>query len=281
MKTLNLNIAPRDLKVKDTRHLLGLIFGQWLSLSRSTIQAVIDIIPSPSVAQGTRLPKLLYPDLSVERITPKTKTEHDIYTCNTDTSACVVAYVSKMFAVKTKDLPENKQRLPKGERSRRSEKVDETAGTEKGREAPSPSEEENDADTINTEEGEGTTLLGFARLYSGVLQKSSSLYCVLPKYNSAFEPTDPRNSKHVVKVKVEGLYVMMGRDLEPVDTLEAGNVFAIKGLEGTVWRNATLCATNANMGPSDEPSDHKEVLINLGGVTRQVRPAHLRFPPLC
>lgn len=35
---------------------------------------------------------------------------------------------------------------------------------------------------------------------------------------------------------------MMGRELQPVANVRAGNTFAIRGLEGKVWRNATLCS---------------------------------------
>lgn len=276
VSTLNLNIAPRDLKTKDTRHLLALIFGQWLSLSKSTIQAVIDVIPPPSLAQSTRIPKMLYPDLSAEKIEPKNRLERNLYNCDSSPKACVIAYVSKMFAVLRKDLPENKRRpltaQEMRERGRDLRQAREIAGIETQSAVPKQPESDsgvNGNGSLEEEERE-TALLGFARLYSGVLRKSSVLYCILPKYNDALGPTHPRNANHIVKAKMEELYVMMGRDLEPVDVVRAGNVFAVKGLEGKVWRNATLCATSADAGTSDDPNLDRDALINLGGVTRQV-----------
>ena len=113
-------------------------------------------------------------------------------------------------------------------------------------------------------------LLGFARLYSGVIKKGSSVYCVLPKYNKALGPSHPRNANHTVIAKVESLYEMMGRDLEPVEQVKAGNVFALRGLEGKVWRHATLCAPDAGSNLAEDSEDDKEYLINLGGILRQV-----------
>ena len=109
VKTLNLKILPRDLKSKDGRSLLSLIFTQWLSLSTCVIQAVIDVVPSPSIAQRTRIPKMLYPDLYETTVEPKSKVEKHLFECAKDEGAGVVALVSKMFAVPDSELPRNKK----------------------------------------------------------------------------------------------------------------------------------------------------------------------------
>jgi len=58
-------------------------------------------------------------------------------------------------------------------------------------------------------ESASETLLGFARLYSGVIRVGSTVACVFPKYNNEFEPTHPRNKSHVVNATVDALYTMM------------------------------------------------------------------------
>ena len=276
VSTLNLKIPPRDLKSKDTRHLLSLIFGQWLSLSTCTIQAVIDVVPAPSAAQAIRMPKMIYPDLHQPTTEPQNKLEKDLFSCDPSPSASIVAYVSKMFAVSEKDLPENKRKpltaaemRSRGRELRQNkENGDQTSGDgeltadiQQTAQAPNASD---------VSDGERNVLLGFARLYSGLLRRGSSIYCVLPKYNEALGPSHPRNVNHIVKAKVEALYTMMGRDLEPVDTVRAGNVFALRGLEGKVWRHATLCAPNAEGSLAEDMSKDKDCLINLGGIIRQV-----------
>ncbi len=64
----------------------------------------------------------------------------------------------------------------------------------------------------------------------------------------------------------------MGRELVAVDSVHAGNVFAIRGLQGKVWRNATLCAPSAQGLLAD--GDLAQLVgsaINLGGIHKLVR----------
>ncbi|EJC97981.1 P-loop containing nucleoside triphosphate hydrolase protein [Fomitiporia mediterranea MF3/22] len=280
---LNLKIPPRDLKSKDPRYLLSLIFNQWLSLSTCTIQTVIDIIPAPSQAQTTRMPKMLYPDLHQPTVEPKNKLERDLFSCSSNPDAAIVAYVSKMFAVTAKDLPENRRKpltaeemRQRGRELRHGKDTSESAlgngDVENGQALADMQLSEQPSASPGPAGEERSVLLGFARLYSGLLRTGSSIYCVLPKYNESLGPSHPRNVNHILKAKVEALYIMMGRELEIVDAVRAGNVFALRGLEGKVWRHATLCAPNAETPPTDDFAVDRACLINLGGIVRQTSP---------
>ena len=269
---LDLKIPPRDLKSKDTRHLLSLIFNQWLSLSTCVVQAVIDIIPAPPIAQATRIPKMLYPDLYETTLQPKNKLEEDLYASKFAPEACVIAYVSKMFAVNAKDLPENKKKsLTADEMRMKAREIREAREAEPLANELSTlsivADAPNNAPDLNNKE----VLLGFARLYSGTIRVGSSVYAVLPKYNTGLGPTQSSNAKFLLTAEVEALYVMMGRELVPVQQVRAGNIFAIKGLESKVWRSATLCSPEEN-GISKDPNPvrQKDCLINLGAVNRTV-----------
>lgn len=277
--TLELKIPPRDLKSKDTRHLLSLIFTQWLSLSTCIIQTVIDVVPTPPVAQATRIPKMLYPDLYETTIEPKNKLEEDLYASRSGPKASVVGYVSKMFAVSGKHLPENKQKTMTADQMREKARDVRTArqlDTDTNVESegginytPDIKHPEEVAETTNAD---AEVLLGFARLYSGTISMGTSVYAVLPKYNVVLGPTHPINSKYLLTVKVEGLYIMMGRELVPVQRVRAGNIFAIKGLESKVWRSATLCGPEEiGIGDNPNPVQDRECLINLGSINRAVR----------
>ncbi|KAF8914910.1 P-loop containing nucleoside triphosphate hydrolase protein [Mucidula mucida] len=271
---LNLKIPPRDLKTKDTRHLLSLIFSQWLSLSTCIIQAVIDIVPAPPVAQLTRIPKMLYPDLYDTTIEPKNKLEEDLFRADSKPDAYVCAYVSKMFAVSPKDLPENKKKTLTAEEMRaRAREAREAKAQAVATEGVDAALEGVDIRTPQIQEpkpqDEPEIILGFARLYSGTVSTGDKIHCVLPKYNTALPPTHPQNVKSLKTATVEGLYVMMGRELTAVDSVRAGNIFAIKGLEGIVWRSATLCAPGG--GVKEDVVD-EACLINLGRVSRAVPP---------
>lgn len=249
VSAINLKILPRDLKTKDSRHLLLTILSQWLPITSAIVQSVIDIVPSPAVVQATRIPRMLYPDIIDETsVKPKNKLERDMFSANTGPSSSICAYVSKMFAVSERDLPRSKQA-----------QVQAQAATENGQEGTDAAGQSRN----------GQIILGFARLYSGTLKCGIRLQCVLPKYNSAVEPTHPVNRAHIVEISVDGLYTMMGKDLVEVDTVEAGSIFAISGLEGKVGRSATLCALSGEGVQADAAERSSDDIINLGGV-RQI-----------
>ncbi|EIN12824.1 P-loop containing nucleoside triphosphate hydrolase protein [Punctularia strigosozonata HHB-11173 SS5] len=279
--TLGLKIPPRDLKSKDSRHLLSMIFSQWLSLSTCIIQAIIDVVPAPSVAQRTRIPKMLHPDLREPTVQPKNKLEKDLFSCDSSPDASLVAYVSKMFAVPKKHFPENKRKALTAEEMRekaREARLARQAAPETASDSVTvePSENGGGSNTPDSMEDileEDEALLGFSRLYSGRIRVGTHIYALLPKYNDKVDPTDPVNVKHIVFTVVEGLYTMMGRELVAVDEVRAGSIFAIKGLEGKVWRNATLCAPSSVGVDLEKGFEQlKGCSVNLGRVHSTVAP---------
>lgn len=88
----------------------------------------------------------------------------------------------------------------------------------------------------DTEPEEKERLIGFARLYSGSIKVGQELYVLGPKYS----PNYP--DAHIQKITVTELYYMMGRDLQSLESVPAGNVFGIGGLEGKIFKNGTLCS---------------------------------------
>jgi ribosome assembly protein 1 len=279
VNALNLKILPRDLRSKDTRQLLSTIFTQWLSLSTCVIQATIDVVPSPPVAQAIRIPKMLHPNIFDKIIQPKNRLEQVLFTSNFAPDTAVVAYVSKMFAVAAKELPENKKRPITADdlrqRAREAKEArDKHVPVSNASDPPRAAQESSpDLDLEETSDAseESEIILGFARLYSGTIRTGFTIYCVLPKYNDSLPPNSAHNVTHVVPAKVEGLYVMMGRELIPVESVRAGNIFAIRGLAGKVFRNATLCAPQSTGVPEGaDPVQVQDCLINIGGVTRTV-----------
>jgi ribosome assembly protein 1 len=251
------------------------VFSQWLSLSTCIIQTVIDVIPAPCVAQATRIPQMLYPELRETTVKPRNKLEEDLFASKSGPTACVSAYVSKMFAISEMALPENKKKSLTAEEMRNHGR-----GATMAKEGSRPGGDGTGLVDLSSDQhqpppGEVNdqveVLLGFARLYSGTIRTGTKLFCVLPKYKATRNPDHTHNSKHLTTVTVAGLYVMMGRELVAVDCVRAGNIFAIKGLEGKVWRSATLCAPNEG-GVGDEPSapQLKDCLVNLGGVNHSV-----------
>nr|XP_019046085.1 ribosome assembly protein 1 [Kwoniella bestiolae CBS 10118]OCF25015.1 ribosome assembly protein 1 [Kwoniella bestiolae CBS 10118] len=288
---LGVRVTPRDIRSKDTRNLLNIIMQQWLPLSTATFQAVIDVIPSPSDAQAIRLPFMLHPEKAAASNTALIATnelEKGLYGCDQSENANVVAYVSKMFAVERGDLPEFKPKEMTAEEMRQRGKEErekraallasrqEIAGAnangvplpENGEDLVKPLDaislidKGTEAPLIPIDES-SEVLLGFSRIFSGVLKRNTPLIVTLPKYENDLGPTHPKNAKHVFKVIVKDLYMMMGRELVSVEEVPAGHVCAIGGLERVVPRSATLWAPNAQ-GVEDLQEDTD--LVNLAGV---------------
>ncbi|KAI5286859.1 Cytoplasmic GTPase/eEF2-like protein (ribosomal biogenesis), partial [Ascosphaera acerosa] len=98
-------------------------------------------------------------------------------------------------------------------------------------------------------------LIGYARLYSGTLSVGDEVYVLPPKWS----PEHPHGSNgsgdaEPRKVTVTALYLLMGRALEHLDSVPAGMVFGIAGLEGQILKTGTLCS-------------RVEGAVNLAGVT--------------
>lgn len=281
VKTLDLKVHPRDLKSKDTSSLIQSIFSQWLPLASCTFSALVSNTPPPFKAQRIRIPKMLHPDLNYfSKADPATPLEEDLFDAKIGPGTRRCAYVSKMFAVRRGDLPEGKRKEISAEEMRQKGReareraqavqatLQATGATINGRNLEEPNQVEKvqqvkpTTDELSEEEKAQEIVLGFARLYSGVLQVGQTISALLPKYNSGLAPDHPSNINHIKQVTLEGLYMMMGRDLVAVTEVPAGNIFAIRGLEGIVIRNATLCGLEK--GKSDKAEDY----VNLAGINK-------------
>lgn len=289
--SLGIKVRPQDLRSKDTRNLLLSIFAQWLPLASSAFRAVVDKIPSPAQAQATRIPLLLHPErgplrAGEEAAVPDSQVERDLCEGSGGGDRMRVAYVSKMFAVRTEDLPENRRRPPTAEEMRERAKAaraerdrrakEELDGVAAGLE-PTSLETRVEAKAVEAEadkasQGPEDSIIGFARLYSGTIRNGQTLYAVLPKYNAQLPPSHSSNAKHLAPVKAEQLYVIMGRELVAVEEVHAGSLFGMRGLEGVVGRNATLCAfgNGQEVKVEGDRDQDKDCLVNMAGLVNNV-----------
>jgi ribosome assembly protein 1 len=242
VKSLNLNIPPKQLESKDRRQVLSSILSQWLSLVSTTVQSVIEVLPSPRESQMGRLDQAILraSGLGLAKLEEENqKLATDLATCNAADDSYIIGYISKMFAVSQAHLPIRSFDNADG-RVQESSQADEA-------------------------------LLGFARLYSGTLRAGTKVSIVRPKYNNMLASSDPRNVDEVITVTVGSLYLMMGRELRPCHEIKAGNIFAISGLEDIVFRSATICAYNtASLLDTAANGEPHAGLLNLGGRSLQV-----------
>lgn len=224
------------------------IFASWLPLSTALLVSVIESLPSPPVAQKERLPELLEDSPGASHI--DTNVKEAMINFQTSKSDPVVAYVSKMVSVPESELPANKRRgqlSPEEARELARKKRAELARAQQAADSNGTNDltaaiEDVDLDSIVPQQDEKPVdpehLIGFARMYSGNLSVGDELYVLPPKFSPAHAHAAPEPQK----VTVTALYMMMGRNLESLNSVPAGVVFGIGGLEGHILKSGTLCS---------------------------------------
>ncbi|KAL9046483.1 MAG: hypothetical protein Q9214_000692 [Letrouitia sp. 1 TL-2023] len=266
IQSLSLAIPPHTLRSRDPRALLIAVFSAWLPLSTAVLVSVVEYLPSPPAAQSSRLPTLLDASPESEKISPTIRDA--MVNFRTSKNCPIIAYVSKMVAVRTSELPQNKR---KEGTSLTADEARELARRKRAEIAKASrltaDSETNDIakalDGTNLEEDElqeqvpedPEHLIGFARLYSGTLSVGDSVYVLPPK----FTPANPHAAPKPQQVVVTGLYLMMGRGLESLVSVPAGCVFGIAGLEGHILKSGTL-------------SSQLEGSVSLAGVSMGAQP---------
>ncbi|POS83399.1 P-loop containing nucleoside triphosphate hydrolase protein, partial [Erysiphe pulchra] len=268
-KSLNITLPAHISRSRDTRAILTTVFSSWLPLSTALLVSVIESLPSPLIAQETRLPKLIDSSPGANFVDPNMK--NAMIGSKSSKEDPVVAFISKMLSVPESELPENKIRrgiLSPEEareiaRRKRAEiaqaqtfkdesdifdPIDNLAATKKYEIEELITHEQ--VDDLDPER-----LIGFARIYSGTLTVGDYVYVIPPK----FSPENPHKSPEPKKVKVTALYLLMGRELEPLTSVPAGVLFGIGGLEGHILKSGTICS-------------QLEGSINLAGVNMGNQP---------
>lgn len=216
IKSFNLAVPARELQNKDPKIVLQAVMSRWLPLSDAILSMVLKCMPDPSAAQSIRISRLLpkreFLDKGVDSavLAEAEQVRKCVEVCDSRSEAPCIAFVSKMFAVPLKMLP---QRGPNG-------------------------------DILNNspdEVGESDEcFLAFARIFSGVLSSGQRIYVLSALYDPIKKDS---MQKHVQEVELHSLYMMMGQGLRPVTSVSAGNVVAIRGLGQCILKSATLSST--------------------------------------
>ncbi|KAJ5558800.1 Translation elongation/initiation factor/Ribosomal beta-barrel [Penicillium sp. DV-2018c] len=273
-KSLNINIPAYVLRGRDPRNIMNTLFSQWLPLSTALLVSVIEYLPSPPAAQAARLPEMIKTSPGADFVAEDIK--NSMIEFKTGPEEPVVAYVSKMVAIPESELLASKKRSGGGAmtadeameiaRRKREEIAKMQAEASNGQaddfermtsvfESTSLITETIDEPEEPVEKEDPDHLIGFARLYSGTLSVGDEIYVLPPK----FSPAQPHANPEPKKVTVTDLYLMMGRALEPLQSVPAGVVFGIGGLAGYVLKTGTLCS-------------RLEGSVNLAGVSLSMPP---------
>ena len=261
VKSLGIKVTPWELKTKEVRTLLQTIMTQWLPLAKSILIAVVQKIPSPKEAQSYRMEPILMGSSSDSP--ERQAVDQAIVSCDSSEDAPVVAFMSKIFSVSSKELPASQQ-----DRARNEEMVQEMRRLAIARsKARASAREGNDAggsdvalphipsydppssvtanagsssDQQNTAPNSDEVFIGFARIYSGRMKVGQTIKVLGPKYNAAA----PNREEYMTEMQVERLFLLMGKDLQDLDSVVAGNVFGILLNDEHIFKTATLVSTD-------------------------------------
>ncbi|XP_057955495.1 uncharacterized protein LOC131149240 isoform X2 [Malania oleifera] len=218
IKSFSLSIPPRELQNKDPKSVLQAVMSRWIPLSDAILSMVVKCMPDPVAAQSFRVSRLLPKREVLENGGNSSELEEaemvrrSVEACDSRPEAPCVAFVSKMFAVPAKMLPQ------KGSHGEILNNFTDDSG--------------------NSESDE--CFLAFARIFSGVLSAGQRVFVL----SALYDPLKGESmQKHVQEAELHSLYLMMGQGLKPVASAKAGNVVAIRGLGQYILKSATLSTT--------------------------------------
>uniref|UniRef100_A0A8C2IYA8 Elongation factor-like 1 n=1 Tax=Cyprinus carpio TaxID=7962 RepID=A0A8C2IYA8_CYPCA len=111
--SLGLKVMSRDLRHSDPKVLLSAICSQWLPVSQAVLSMVCEKLPCPAEISAERVEKLMSVGARrFDSLPEKTQELKKAFLdCSADDTAPVIVFVSKMFAVDSKALPQNKQSI--------------------------------------------------------------------------------------------------------------------------------------------------------------------------
>ncbi|MEW5299576.1 MAG: hypothetical protein WDW36_002577 [Sanguina aurantia] len=223
-------VTARALEHSDPRQALRAVLRAWLPLSEAVLGMAVACLPSPSEAAPSRVPHLLgYTpgSSSIARaghaLLPPAmqaqlhRAEASLTASSSDPDAPLVIYVSKMVSVPASLLPRAVPSAHGNGSSGGDRAVADVGGTHGS--------------------SNGEVFLAFGRVFSGVARVGQRVHVL----SAAYDPARPE--AHRQSVVLTGLYMMMGRALEALQRVPAGNVCAIAGLELAILKSATLACS--------------------------------------
>jgi len=218
IKSFNLSVPVRELQNKDQKVVLQAVMSRWLPLSDAILSMVVKCMPDPIAAQSFRVSRLLPKREVLDNMVDSNVlaeaelVRKSVEACDSRIEAPCVAFVSKMFAVPVKMLPQ---------RGLHGEVIN------------SPTEESGEGESDEC-------FLAFARIFSGVLCSRQRVFVL----SALYDPLKGDSmQKHVQEAELQSIYLMMGQGLKPVASAKAGNVVAIGGLGHHILKSATLSST--------------------------------------
>lgn len=208
------NVIEKEIRHPDARVALRALMRSWLSLSNAILTMGVKFLPNPKQAAPNRISRFLPTTLRDSKLENKELSdslesiEKAICSCDTSDSAPLVLYVSKMVSVPSTSLP---------------------------RKSDQP---------IRSFSSQEEIFLAFGRVFAGKIREHQDVYVLQADYNPGIAMDGSQESSSITKISIGNLYLMMGRGLESLHEVPAGNVLALSGLETAILKSATISSTH-------------------------------------
>ncbi|XP_055679183.1 elongation factor-like GTPase 1 [Lutzomyia longipalpis] len=245
---LGINLTARDLRSTDHRHQLKTLFSQWLPLSNIVLESIYKYVPAPygmSSEKAERLMCSLNQDL--KSYPAETQVLQEDFMKSDPESSNKIVFISKMCAVDPSQLPKDDRdkivpTLDEIQRRREivRQKIQDRQTMGQVVVAPTTEEDSNEISSEDLEEC-NEAFIAFGRVFSGTLRKGDKMYVLGPKHDpKTIDPSASELPNYVTEVTISSLFIFMGRELENIDEVCAGNIVGIGGLDNHIIQTATL-----------------------------------------
>lgn len=206
---LDIKLTIRDLRLTDPKAQLQAVCSQWLPLARACLDAICEKVPAPNSLTSEKVERLLSGNFDFSTLPVETQRLRETFlACDSSPESPIIVFISKMFPIERKALPENKTKpLTPEELAQRKEmarlKHAERINSKKEERSEEKTKENNAAENSDVEgkssekirtceetvaeeakqEDSDTALIAFARVYSGTLRKGSRVFVLGPKHD--------------------------------------------------------------------------------------------------
>ena len=271
VQKLGVDVPSRDLRSTDSRVQLSAVFSKWLPLTQALLKMVCKKIPPPNELSEDRIKKLMVSSTvqSFDTLHPETqKLKMDFLNCKS-LNAPVIAFVSKMFPVERKHLPENKpkpitreemarkreaarknhaDKMQKSDNSKESEESATFISLDLDEDAKSKAQttgnaissdvgtsKEENLNELESKKNKGdeneTTFVAFARVFSGTLKPGQKMYVLGPKYDPDITLQRIKEGKDIMDPTVKSVHDAGKTSKQYFHIMEAtiGNLYLLLG----------------------------------------------------
>lgn len=193
-KSVHAKVGIRDVKARDGVNVMKSILGAWIPLADCIFSSIIDQIPDPIKSNGIKL-------------TEHFEGNEEIFPSET------VKLIEKL---KNKAEPE-----PKPESKDENENELTVAYIAKMFSITCDARMAHNLG-VSIDETHNEFLLGMGRVFHGSLRVGQELFVLKPRY----DPNAPSEENNF-KCRIKKLFLLMGREVEPIDEIHEGGVFAV------------------------------------------------------